>query len=482
MQLLKTTLHAPQLLLLAMLGAHVSHSLADTPKLPSATPLTAESHAAPPAVLRQVPLPGNLPATPPVPSAPAQEASDQAASAPNSTPLSRSNGLQARSNAYTPLCTSLSINQLYTLSAVQQGGSYCYHFKIGQHSKTEAVVTGQSADTDFELFLLRDVGNGNLQLVGHSNQPGNADESILAVTPPGQYYWLMNAHVSDGSPIGFGALVAAPIDAHEPNDSLESATVLPDTLNVITGNSDSAWDYDYYEFTSVRGQALRLRLAGAEAGTSNRWLLEYYKGGTWQQQKNDADININWVSPQQKLQVRVRANPAAAWSPYPHYRLTIGSRPYKRDHYVGGETNVLRVPFSAPQESWQGYMTTQAYKKLNWSMSLMDSKGSPLIGVTPVLYLAQRTQPGQITYTAYPSKTNSIGSAGGPIDLGACHGDWRTTFTDYSYGYTSTWRTDYNYGAWFLRLNEDPSIGVGTPEVYVTLGHLCRQTLLRSGR
>lgn len=477
MQLLKTKLHAPQLLLLAMLGAHASHSLADTPKLPSGTPLTAESHAAPPAVLRQVPLPGNLPATPPVPSVPAQEASDQAAS-----PLSRSNGLQARSNAYTPLCTSLSINQLYTLSGVQQGGSYCYHFKIGQHSKTEAVVTGQSAGTDLELFLLRDDGNGNLQLVGHSNQPGNADESILAVTPPGQYYWLMNAHVSDGSPIGFGALVAAPIDAHEPNDSPESATVLPDTLNVITGTSDSAWDYDYYEFTSVRGQALRLMLTGKEAGTSNRWLLETYKGGTWQQQSRDIAININWVSPQQKLQVRVRPNPAAAWSPYPHYRLTIGSRPYMRDHYVAGETNVLRVPYSAPQASWQKYMTTQAYKKLNWSMSLMDSKGSPLKGVTPVLYLAQRIQPGPVTYTPYPSKTNSIGSAGGTIDLGACHGDWRTTFIDYSYGYTSTWRTDYNYGAWFLRLNEDASVGVGTPELNVTLGHLCHQTLLRSGR
>ncbi|WAF88383.1 hypothetical protein NRL37_13355 [Metapseudomonas otitidis] len=478
---LKTTLHAPQLLLLAMLGAHASNSLADTPKLPSGSTLTAESHAAPPAVLRQVPLPGNLPVTPPVSSVPKQEAPDQSAAAPK-LPMSRSSGLQARSNAYTPLCTSLSINQLYTLSGVQQGGSYCYHFEIGQHSKTEAVVTEQSAGTDFELFLLRDDGNGNLQLVGHSNQPGNADESILAVTPPGHYYWLMNAHASDGSPVGFGALVAAPIDAYEPNDSPESATVLPDTLNVITGNSDSAWDYDYYEFTSVRGQALRLMLTGKEAGTSNRWLLEIYKDGAWQQQRVDVGININEMSPQQTLLVRVRPNPAIAWRPHPLYRLTIGSRPYMRNNYVGGESGVLRVPYSAPLASWQQYMTTQAYKTLSWSMLLTDSTGNPLTGVTPTLYLAQRIRSGETPYIAHPSRTNVNGWAGGTIDLGACYGGWNTTFIDYSGRYKNTWRTAYDYGAWFLRLNEDPSIGVGNPETPIFLGHLCHQTLLKSER
>jgi hypothetical protein len=464
-----------------MLGAHASNSLADTPKLPPGSTLTAESHAAPPAVLRQVPLPGNLPVTPPVSSVPKQEAPDQSAAAPK-LPMSRSNGLQARSNAYTPLCTSLSVNQLYTLSGVQQGGSYCYHFEIGQHSKTEAVVTEQSAGTDFELFLLRDDGNGNLQLVGHSNQPGNADESILAVTPPGHYYWLMNAHASDGSPVGFGALVAAPIDAYEPNDSPESATVLPDTLNVITGNSDSAWDYDYYEFTSVRGQALRLMLTGKEAGTSNRWLLEIYKDGAWQQQRVDVGININEMSPQQTLLVRVRPNPAIAWRPHPLYRLTIGSRPYMRNNYVGGESDVLRVPYSAPLASRQQYMTTQAYRKLDWSIFLTDSKGSPLKGITPILYLAQRVRPGQTLYATYSSKTDVNGRAGGTIDLGSCYGEWSTTFIDYSGGYKNTWRTDYDYGAWFLRLDEDLNIGVGNSENPVFLGHLCQQTLLRSER
>ncbi len=479
---LKTTLHAPQLLLLAMLGAHASHSLADPPKLPSGSTLTAESHAAPPAVLRQVPLPGNLPATPPVPSVPAQEASDQAAPATNSTPLSRSNGLQARNNAYTPLCTSLSINQLYTLSGVQQGGSYCYHFEIGQYSKTEAVVTGQSAGSDFELFLLRDVGNGNLQLVGHSNQPGNADESILAVTPPGHYYWLMNAHASDGSPVGFGALVAAPIDAYEPNDSPESATVLPDTLNVITGNSDSVWDYDYYEFTSVRGQVLRLMLAGAEAGTSNRWLLESYDNGTWKTEKTDTPLNIKGRAANYRLQVRVRPNPAVAWSPYPRYRLTIGSTSFVRKHYLEGESNVLRIPGSAQPTNKHKYLTTQAYRQLNWSMYLTDSTGSPLKGLTPVLYLIKKMHSGQATYAPYPIKTQANGWAHGTVDLGSCYGDWNATFVDYDGRHKNTWRTNYNYGQWFIRLHEDPNIGVGNLESHIALGHICQQSLVSSER
>lgn len=415
MPALKTTLHAPQLLLLAMLGAQASNALADTPRLPPGSTLTAESHFAPPAVLRQVPLPGNLPATPPVSSVPQ-------AAAPK-PPISRSNGLQARSNAYTPLCTSLSINQLYTLSGVQQGGSYCYHFEIGQHSKTEAVVTEQSPGTDFELFLLRDIGNGNLRLVGHSNQPGNADESILAVTPPGHYYWLMNAHASDGSPVGFGALVAAPIDAHEPNDSLESATVLPDTLNVITGNSDSAWDYDYYAFTSVRGQTLRLMLTGEDSGTSNRWLLEVYNNGAWQQETKDIRLNINGLPANERLQARVRPNPVVAWTPHLRYRLTIGSTPFMRNHYVEGESNVLRIPYSAPLAYGQRYMTTQAYKQVKWSMLLTDSTDTPIKGVTPVLHLLQRTRLGQEPYISYPAKTDINGWARGTINLGTCHGD-----------------------------------------------------------
>lgn len=478
---LKTTLHAPQLLLLAMLGAHASNSLADTPKLPSGSTLTAESHAAPPAVLRQVPLPGNLPVTPPVSSVPKQEAPDQSAAAPK-LPMSRSSGLQARSNAYTPLCTSLSVNQLYTLSGVQQGGSYCYHFEIGQHSKTEAVVTEQSAGTDFELFLLRDDGNGNLQLVGHSNQPGNADESILAVTPPGHYYWLMNAHASDGSPVGFGALVAAPIDAYEPNDSPESATVLPDTLNVITGNSDSAWDYDYYEFTSVRGQALRLMLTGAEAGTSNRWLLETYDNGTWKAEKKDTPLNIKGRAANYRLQVRVRPNPAVAWSPYPRYRLTIGSTPFMRKHYLEGESNVLRVPYSAPLAEQHRYLTTQAYKELNWSMQVTDSTGYPLKGLTPTLYLVQQIRHGREKYVPYSTKTGDNGWAYGTVYLGNCYGDWSTTFLSYSGNHRNTWLTDYNYGLWYLNLKEEPGIGVGNSENPITLGHLCSQRLLKSER
>ncbi|MDH1108637.1 hypothetical protein N5C55_19755 [Pseudomonas otitidis] len=478
---LKTTLHAPQLLLLAMLGAHASNSLADTPKLPAGSTLTAESHAAPPAVLRQVPLPGNLPVTPPISSVPKQEAPDQSAAAPK-LPLSRSSGLQARSNAYTPLCTSLSVNQLYTLSGVQQGGSYCYHFEIGQHSKTEAVVTEQSAGTDFELFLLRDDGNGNLQLVGHSNQPGNADESILAVTPPGHYYWLMNAHASDGSPVGFGALVAAPIDAYEPNDSPESATVLPDTLNVITGNSDSAWDYDYYEFTSVRGQALMLMLSGEGTGAISRWILEIYKDGAWQQQRNSNRIDITDIPPQGRLKIRIRPNPVTAWSPYPRYRLTIGSKPFLRSHSLEGEYNVLRIPYSAQLGPNQRYMTTQAYRQINWSMLLLDSKNTPIKGITPTLYLIKQLGSGQTYYVPHPEKTDANGWARGTIDLGSCYGDWNTIFTEYSGRYKQTWRTYYNYGQWFLRVLEEPDIGVGNPQNYITLGHLCQQTLISSER
>lgn len=98
---------------------------------------------------------------------------------------------QASTAAFTPLCPTLDINTLYTLTGSQVGTPTCYHFSIAQRSKSTVILTGQNTATDFALMLLKDDGANNLSVVGTSDVigNGNGDEFIISVTDPGHYYW-----------------------------------------------------------------------------------------------------------------------------------------------------------------------------------------------------------------------------------------------------------------------------------------------------
>jgi len=380
---------------------------------------------------------------------------------------------------FTPLCPTLDINVLYTLSGTQTGGAYCYHFTITERAKTTVLLVGQSSGTDFILSLLHDDGQNNLTVLGSSDNPGNADEALLALTEPGHYYWFMEAKTSDATPFDFGASVNTNIDQYELNDSLSLSTPLADGLHTIVANSDSAQDYDYYHFTALRGQNVGIWLSGT-ANNSNRWILEIYNGGQWQGLTKDAQHNFTNLVPNQRIDLRVRTNPSQVPTVQMTYRLNFGSAVVLDSHSVSGESTVIRIPNSAPTQF--GYMTTQAYRQLTWSARATDSKGTAIPGLTAILYLDQRVgSDGVLHFSPYPLTTGGGGSASGLINLGTCSGDWRTEFTVYSQGYRNTWRTDYNAGAWHLKFAESPTVGVGGPNApYVTFGHLCDQRLIKS--
>lgn len=385
---------------------------------------------------------------------------------------SKSSRISAQNLNFVPLCQTLSTNSLYTLSGVQTGGAYCYHFSIPQKSKTTVFLTGQSSATNFALHLFKDDGAGNLTVIGSSNNPGNMDEVILALTETGEYYWYMESVASDGSPIKFAAVPNFSIDSYELNDAIGFSYTLPDKLNTIIGNSDSAEDYDYYNFTAVRGQDVRVVLEGVSAGTSANWILEAYNGSVWQTLSSDAIITISGNQAGQIIHLRVRPNPSAVWNPSFNYRLLFGSKPVLTSYNVSGESNVLRIPYSAPTP---GYMTTQAYKQLSWSVRYADSKGGPIAGVAPVLYLwKNHTDP----FVAYSKVTDSSGYASGIINLGDCVGDFQTVFDAYSNGSTNTWKTSFNFGQWIIQAHNDPDLGVGSDGVPVTLGHICKQWIV----
>lgn len=380
--------------------------------------------------------------------------------------------------AFTPLCQTLGINQMYNLDGVQTGNDVCYHFNVPQKARATVMLVGQSAATNMSLTLFQDDGQNNITSLGTSDNPGNANEVLAGVLPPGDYYWFMHANSADGSPFSFGVDINMTIDDFEPNDSFETAYQLPDTLNYVTGNSDTATDEDYFSFKALRGQKVSAYFDGVNESDRGQWISEYFDGVKWIPISPKA--KITWPTPSVNgvVNVRVRPNPAATWKATARYKLSLGSTPEVLSHSVQGD-NVVRIPASA--NDYDPFMTTQAARDLSWA----DSTGKRLQGLTPYLQLDKHVNrntylPVYIPY--YGSVTGVSGAASGTVNLGNCAGEATVRYVSYDSGYKNTWETNYNFAVWRLRIEEYPDVGVGGDATPVSMAHICSQGVISSER
>ena len=372
--------------------------------------------------------------------------------------------------AFEPLFPTLDINTLYTVDAVQAGNEFAYHFNLPQNARVQVQLVNQSAGADMSLTLFQDDGQGNLSVVGSSDAAGNADEYLNGVLPAGDYYWYMVAKVADNAQFSFGVAVDSNIDAFEPNDSAQTAFVLPDSMNKVSGNLDSANDVDYFDFTAVRGQSVSMYLAGDENGSRNQWIFDRFDGANWVTVPAGSTSTYPSVAPGTTVKVRVRANPAVAQDPSKYYQLSLGSTPRLNTSSVKGD-NIVRVT-----EVW---LATQTARLLNWSTQWSDSTGAPLLGVTPVLRVDNHFVDLNYRWVDYKATTNSAGVSEATANIGTCFGDYTTVINDSSTGVPYKWRTTYNEGGWRIELAEFPGVGVGGENVqYVSLGHICTQDII----
>ena len=376
--------------------------------------------------------------------------------------------------AFTPQFPTLDINTLYTLTGVETGAEIAYHFNLPKNARIQVQLLNQSAGTDMSLSLFHDDGQGNLTLLGTSDNADSADEYLNGVMPAGDYYWYMVAKAASNSQFSYGVAVDSNIDAFEPNDTAQTAFALPDALNQVTGNLDSVNDVDYFDFTALRGQGVGMFLGDDGEGTRDQWIFERFDGNNWVViQPNNTSTYPN-LTPGYTVKVRVRANPAVALNPQARYLLSFGSAPRLNQSNVNGD-NVVRIPSSIMQ------LATQAARSLSWSTQWSDSTGEPLRGVTPVLRVDKRFD-NTINYhwVNYEAKTGITGAASGNVDLGTCSGDLNAVYPDSSSGQTYNWRTWFNMGGWRIELKEFPGVGVGgNITQYVSLGHICSQTIVR---
>lgn len=376
--------------------------------------------------------------------------------------------------AFTPLFPTLDINTLYNVTGVETGAEVAYHFNLAQSARIQLQLLNQSAGTNMSLSLFHDDGQGNLTLLGTSDNAGSADEYLNGVMPAGDYYWYMVANTASNGQFSFGVAVDSNIDAFEPNDTAQTAFALPDALNQVAGNLDSVNDVDYFDFTSLRGQGVGMFLGDDGEGTRNQWIFERFDGNNWVVIQPNNTSTYPSLTPGYTVKVRVRANPAVALNPQARYILSFGSAPRLNQNNVNGD-NVVRIPSSIMQ------LATQAARSLSWSTQWSDSTGEPLRGVTPVLRVDKRFDD-TINYhwVDYEAKTGITGAASGSVDLGTCSGDLNVVYPDSSSGQTYNWRTWFNMGGWRIELKEFPGVGVGgNITQYVSLGHICSQTIVR---
>lgn len=383
-----------------------------------------------------------------------------------SGPAAAASQTQAKvtTSAITPLCTTLNTGTIYTLDSTTTGGSYCYHFEITQRAKTTVFLTGQNANTDFALTLIKHEADDTLTSLGTSDQPGNADEGLLALTEPGDYYWSMDANASDGSAFQFGAVVNTAVDANELNDAASLSTPIPDDRTPMVGSMDSAQDIDYFSFVAENGQDLQIQFTDAYG--QNEWVIEYFTGTVWNTLDANMLYNLGSLPTPFTLNVRISPNPAVAVNPAHDYELLVGSRVTASDSVdVGSDENLVRMSTSP-------FLTDQVHNELDWSIRVLDSSGNPVEGAEVTF----KYYTDDIPLTGDTAISNLSGIAGNIISLPDCTGNYSTT--DYSGGYT--WLSEFNAGKWSIRVKDtDPNeVGVGGDNYpAVTLGHICDQTI-----
>jgi len=374
--------------------------------------------------------------------------------------------------AFEPLFPTLEINTLYTITEVQTGQEFPYHFNLPQNARVLVQLIDQSAGADMSLTLFRDDGQGNPQLIDTSDNPGNADEYLGGVLPAGDYYWYMVAKTANNAQFSFGVAVDTNIDAFEPNDTAQTAFVLPDSMNKVSGNLDNANDVDYFDFKAARGQSVSMYLAGDESGSRNQWIFDRFDGTNWVTVPAGSTSTYPSVTPGATVKVRVRANPAVTQDPTKQYALSLGSTPRLNTSSVKGD-NIVRVPVGEMP------LATQTGRLLNWSTQWSDSTGAPLLGITPVLRVDNHFIDFNYRWVDYKATTNSAGVASATANIGTCFGDYHTVINDSSTGVPYKWATTYNQGGWRIELAEFPGVGVGGDNVqYVSLGHICTQDII----
>ncbi|PTY38259.1 hypothetical protein BGP77_17625 [Saccharospirillum sp. MSK14-1] len=204
-----------------------------------------------------------------------QEARIQSFSAQADTPSP-----QVFDPAYTPICTELSVDTVYTLTGTVTGESYCYYFAVTDDPvRIDSVLIGQQAGNDHDVTIAQDDPNNpyTFPTSYSSVYVGNHDERVSFVSDAGHYYFLIEAVESTGAAFNFALQSIDNFDEYEVNDTLATATELVHS-ETFTGNIDSGIDEDYYTYTTV-GESITVEVT--QYDPNHNLFVSYDEGASW---------------------------------------------------------------------------------------------------------------------------------------------------------------------------------------------------------
>lgn len=244
--------------------------------------------------------------------------------------------------------------------------------------------------------------------------------------------------------------------------SAQQPLELDDKMQTVNGriDGDGVGEFRYYSFKALRGQNVLLRLEKLQ----HPFIFQYKLEDKWLTLVQDQPQVFHGLTPGQEVQVRVSKAIADVVNNTFHFRM--GSAPYR--------ASADEITTDA-QHLMHFFNVFQAFRTVNWSIALKDSKGYPVEGATNVLSVDLKLE------KKVEIITDASGRGSATLVLPECVGGttdspvYQRKMGPYQY----RWKLIYNQHRLTTKIEDNPL----TPHwqegmINNTFGHICKEWLL----
>lgn len=370
--------------------------------------------------------------------------------------------LHARSysNEYTPACTQLESNTIYTLTP-ETDGVYCAYFDMPENARAEFFVYDQADGRQMDLEVYQDIqGNYEFTQLGASSA-STAEDSVFIYAESGHYYMQMITVAADGADVHFAVAVNTEVDGYEANDSAATAYDMQSDMNYIEANLDWSGDVDYYRYALTHSKEVTFGYSGAGQDTA------VYLNAQWYALEAGKNYTLTPAAGD-VLYFRVTQKSGVENDPTQYYYLNMITPIKSFSNFDIDTTETLvGLPYGASP-----YI--QVHNELNWQARLTDSAGEGVSGAT-IKFLYSLPILGEDAVVA-SAITDANGYAKATEIIPDCYGDYDTgEFIKYFVGQRGIWRSRYDIGVWMFVIPEANELSSSEPR---ELAQICREKLI----
>ncbi|WP_428242307.1 Ig-like domain-containing protein [Gynuella sp.] len=377
------------------------------------------------------------------------------------SPVNKELHARSYSNEYTPACSQMETNTIYTL-APETDGVYCAYFDMPENARADFFVYDQADGRQMDLEVYQDIqGNYEFTQLGASRL-SSAEDSVSIYAERGHYYMQMLTVESDGADVHFAVAVNTNVDGYEGNDTPANAYDMPKDMNYIEANLDWSGDVDYYRYTLTHNKDIAFGFSGTDQDAAVYLNAQWYvleTGKSYSLPAKAGDV----------LYFRVTQKSGIENDPAQYYHLNMVT-PIKSFGNFDIDTTETLVGLPYGMSPY-----IQVHNELNWQARLTDSAGEGVSGAT-VKFLYSLPILGEDAVVA-SAITDANGYVKATEIIPDCHGDYDTgEFIKYFVGHRSIWESRYDIGLWMFAIPEANELSSSEPR---ELAQICREKLIK---